>query len=728
MTAPEEPPVTEMSDPGQGRQFVCWRYAVRGDVPEPVIEEMRRAHQAQMQLIETELEHEQAVAAIWASVPEYASASERLQNASSSVRRLAAQARKERLAAASGRAQPETMDQLRLARGELAQAKDRLNRIREEAGPALGPQFAAALDTHRASVRALYRQAVGRGLYRDSYSEVLARHRQAVTRVREARREGRAASLVREARRAGGAATLWARPWDGTGTVTAQLARRADEPARSPGVIAAPDGKYRNQALLQPWILPAEWEMMPGRARRPLQAGTLRLRIGSSVISEFAELMDLHGRGFAAEAERWLSAYPVPDDAQRVLLVLAAHADEVARAASSGARTGARASGYEGMRRKALRAQVKLPPDRLAAALEILAEKGRLAAAGRSWALRGVTAADWVTIPVTVHRMLPPDADITSIEVTRTRTGTRYRAHVLVSASVPVPAARRAGPRVALCAGWRLLPDNSIRTAVIAGAPPPPPQLAAAGIVRDRGSWAEVVAPARWRELERRISNTHARRMRGLAAMREWLAGWLAEHREPAALLDPDGALSPDGAPPSEVADLYAAAALRLRQAAPPGCEEPAGRLWAWRLHNRRLHNWEASEREQLIARRNDSWKNVAAWVTGAAGAVIMAGFQADGLAGEDDSREQREAWACQRLAAPFTLRENVTIAARLRGVPVELANSPAPAVHHTCGTPLGNGARPVVIAAWCPSCHVVVDRDANALDALLTRVPPVSG
>jgi hypothetical protein len=199
--------------------------------------------------------------------------------------------------------------------------------------------------------------------------------------------------------------------------------------------------------------------------------------------------------------------------------------------------------------------------------------------------------------------MLPAEVDIARIEVTRHRTGMRYQARVGVVAYGPKPSPRRDGLRVGVRVCWRGLPGGAIRVAVVKGAGPPPESLVAAGVLRASSDWAEAIYPASWRDLSQRTQMIATRRARGREELRRWLTDWISGHPADAEVLDPAGTL-PAFAP----RDL-AAAATRLRGATPAGCEEPAEKLQAWLEWDRRLLQWEASEREQLAGRRNDAWR-----------------------------------------------------------------------------------------------------------------------
>jgi hypothetical protein len=129
------------------------------------------------------------------------------------------------------------------------------------------PRIAAAAQAHHDRVKALYEEAMNRGMYWGTFNDITRRRfAAAVKRVEDLRAQARPASLARR------------RP-DGTGTVTVQLQRQTGQPQRRPATIADPDGKWRN-VLHLPWTDPATWSAMTRADRRRAGRVTARIRIG----------------------------------------------------------------------------------------------------------------------------------------------------------------------------------------------------------------------------------------------------------------------------------------------------------------------------------------------------------------------------------------------------------------------------------------------------------------
>ena len=76
-----------------------------------------------------------------------------------------------------------------------------------------------------------------------------------------------AVQKIHKQRAAGKPATLRHRRFDGTGSIAVHSLRVSGTPARTPAVLADPNGRYRNVLHLQ-WIEPHEWEQLTHGQRR----------------------------------------------------------------------------------------------------------------------------------------------------------------------------------------------------------------------------------------------------------------------------------------------------------------------------------------------------------------------------------------------------------------------------------------------------------------------------
>ncbi|HEY9440838.1 MAG TPA: hypothetical protein VIS29_19790, partial [Streptomyces sp.] len=137
-----------------------------------------------------------------------------------------------------------------------------------------------------------------------------------------------------------------------------------------------------------------------------------------------------------------------------------------------------------------------------------------------------------VTMPVVIHRPLPPGVDVTMLLLTRTRVASRWTAAVSVVVREPAPEPRVEGSLVGLHLGWRALDDGSIRVGVAAGFDPStmPAGEEMACWLRGYGSWAEIVLPAEWRRAWSRLDGVQSRRDQAVEVLRAWLAERLDEH------------------------------------------------------------------------------------------------------------------------------------------------------------------------------------------------------
>lgn len=320
-----------------------------------------------------------------------------------------------------------------------------------------------------------------------------------------------------------------------------------------------------------------------------------------------------------------------------------------------------------------------------------------------------------VEMPVLVHRAIPLEADVTLVRVSRRRIGARFRCSVSVVVRLPEIPARTSGDLVAVHSGWRALGDGSIRVAVVRGAGAPPESLSHS--VRSHGDWYEVVAPARWMSAQERMEKLRSTRDTNLDLLRQDLVAWLKEHPQDDERLDHvDRWRSPR---------RFAALALQWRDQPPEGGEDIARELEAWRKQDRHLWEWEANERDRIAAHRDDTWRNVAAWLTTNAGLVLLDGWDVQPLvrtpAPEDpDSWQERAARANRGLTAPALLRSRIEATADRRGVRVETVGGAISQTHFGCGGELDPMERQQRLMVRCPACNQMVDQDYNASEHLL--------
>ncbi|MFW6033747.1 MAG: zinc ribbon domain-containing protein [bacterium] len=245
----------------------------QGGVPAVVDEQLRLAHDLGNDLVTLEHDYERDMAEVWSSYPDVAMAEKRRDEAEQRVADLSEKVAEERRRQGTRAPKHPAVAELREAKAALRQARVE----RREAISAVREQAKARTDRLRDDLRAaqkrLYADYVqGRGLYWAVYNDVLARHRVAVQRIQAKRRAGRPA-MLRHHR------------WDGTGALAVQLQRQADDPVRSPELLASGQGKWRNVLQIAPWVDPESWEDLPrGERRRRARTGTATMRLGSSPV------------------------------------------------------------------------------------------------------------------------------------------------------------------------------------------------------------------------------------------------------------------------------------------------------------------------------------------------------------------------------------------------------------------------------------------------------------
>ena len=362
-------------------------------------------------------------------------------------------------------------------------------------------------------------------------------------------------------------------------------------------------------------------------------------------------------------------------------------------------------------------------------------------------------------LPIVAHRPLPDDAEVTMMQVTVARvTSTRVKASVAFSVRLPEPGPAASGCLAAVHTGWRVLDDGAIRVAVITGAPAPPPGLGmikdagsararqkarSAGIrsgipgrpwagspageqesgLRDHGTWQEIVIPARVRDLDRHVRSLRSLRFRGIEPARAAIAAHLASYPASRELIDPDGTLDQWRSPRQ-----FAWAMEVLETAGPaPGQAALLAELRAWHAQEQHLETWQAYERRRHITGwRRDLYRQVAAWLAGAASVIVLDSWSAvrtRPAADEEDTSRMAAGRANAALAAPGDLRHAVTAAAGLRGVAVRSAPRGVSGLHYGC--PAGRGELPADdrarhLIVTCRACGRQVDQDRNVLAGMM--------
>jgi hypothetical protein len=288
-----------------------------------------------------------------------------------------------------------------------------------------------------------------------------------------------------------------------------------------------------------------------------------------------------------------------------------------------------------------------------------------------------------VELPVICHRPLPPGADVSDVEVTCRMVAGQPRLSVQLTCLIPVPAPVVAGSVVAVKLHWDHRGDGWLRAARIATSgtrlPPAPPDVAPLLRIDSDGRAADLHYHPEWARLLDRDAGIRSIRDRDLDVLRDRI------------LTSP--AIEVIAGIAGGRVDRWRAPRrfIRLGQAITgwlethPG-ERAAGELGdvrdaieTWRHRDRHLWAFEAHERDQVIARRRDAWRKVAAWLCAGARQVVVedvdhAGLRRVAPVGVEDTEQSRHGRAQAVRVAPYELRQAVENAARRRGIEIVTA------------------------------------------------------
>lgn len=354
-----------------------------------------------------------------------------------------------------------------------------------------------------------------------------------------------------------------------------------------------------------------------------------------------------------------------------------------------------------------------------------LAQRRRVAAGEATWCVGGGRL---VTIPVRVHRMIPAEADIAMAQLTRTRVGGHYQLALAVTVKLPDPEPVQERPTVALHLGWRKRPDDTTRVATWAStAVLPVPASVADVVVTHGGRWGEIVTPPRLAGAGRPavIASTRAT---AFGPVLDTMATWLAEHPEAC-----DERLTPALVRQWRSPARLAALVWRWRAEPPADSGELLEVLEAWRRQDKHLWEFEAHERRQLAAHRDDAWRRAACWLARHAAVIVVDDANLADLRQRDDEADTdpampgdaaQTARARAALAAPGRLRQLATVTAAREGVTVHSVPSAGlTRLHRKCGHQAPADPRYAASAVvTCPACGNGYDQDYNAAMLMLER------
>jgi hypothetical protein len=329
-------------------------------------------------------------------------------------------------------------------------------------------------------------------------------------------------------------------------------------------------------------------------------------------------------------------------------------------------------------------------------------------------------SAVWLELPVLMHRPLPADADVTDVRVTRRRIAGHTRCSVELTVHLPRPATRSEGPIVGVNTGWRSMPDGSVRVAtwrsdgyVTYAVDVSDPAWAAVG----DGAGGEVRLPPTWVAGMAGVDEIRSRRARALHTMRVDIVATLGNAPDVARAWG----LAPDDVARWRTPARFAALAVQVRSEPGP---LPA-RLEAWRRRDARRWELEANLRDQLLARRNNAYRVIAAALARSFQTVVVEAPHKAKVTRQPARSQIRAARARghAQLAASATFAAALANAVAARGgTSITVDPAGVSRIHHGCGGQLGAAEQPLSAVVTCPACGEAFDQDVNAALNLIER------
>ncbi len=338
-----------------------------------------------------------------------------------------------------------------------------------------------------------------------------------------------------------------------------------------------------------------------------------------------------------------------------------------------------------------------------------------------------------ITLPVQMHRPIPTDHEIVAAELARTRIGPTVRMHVCltVKGPDPLPPTTRT-TTVAVHLGWRSTDIDGhpgIRVATWRSTTPlqVPEHLP---VIDGTGTTGRIIIPTRWIEAADKTADLAEIRAQHLNTLRGELVTWLNDNPQD----DEHEGLTGQAVALWRSPARFAALARRWRTNPPTGdsATDIVHRLEEWRKKDAHLWIWQETGRDQNLGRRDDTWQAVAAWLWTNADHIVvddanLAELRKKPAIGSDEettipTAAANRARAQATLAAPGRLRELITAAAQLHGIPVTVVKSKNLTRECArCGhiTDHDDVTEPKI---QCGGCGHTTDQDDNATALMITR------
>lgn len=261
-----------------------------------------------------------------------------------------------------------------------------------------------------------------------------------------------------------------------------------------------------------------------------------------------------------------------------------------------------------------------------------------------------------VSVPIVMHRPLPDGADVCGIELVRRRVGPNHRVSVCISYKVEKEGLKRAGAAVGVSLTWRPDPESGdVQIAVVSG-DLPPPSLALAQWIKRRpdGLWS-INCP--WHSIIDRLGHCD-----GIQSERDHLLNKIKQ-----SVIDAWDEIDNEAfevkSHPSQWRAAWRFAVLAGKW---PTDHHLAGTLEEWRVRDKHLWTYESHQRDQIIARKRDAYRKIAAWIADAAKTVSVTDDDLSAIRGKWKGDEETSK-AIQN-ASPGVFRAALEGAAGTRG------------------------------------------------------------
>lgn len=338
-----------------------------------------------------------------------------------------------------------------------------------------------------------------------------------------------------------------------------------------------------------------------------------------------------------------------------------------------------------------------------------------------------VSGDEHIELPITVSRMFPPEADITGVQLTQRRVGRKAEISVAVTARVPLTPLRTTGPSVAIHPGWRVRDDGSLRVATWVASdvlPTPGKNAFLPGTFSHNGSWGEIIFPNPWREEFAKVDGIRAARDKNLDQIKVVVADYLSKGTPFAVLPDLTPGLAKLIRSPAHIATLTRKL-IESRNNCPPDVKfdrallDITVQLETWCAEDEVLWNREARMRKNLIRRRNDAYRRIAAWLGRTAKVMVVDDMDLAELAkikDTDDGQQMAKARSNRVLAAPGDLRRFLENASSSHGAKlVKTSSGTNRYTHYVCGVAtVAPQEYMQSVTVHCTACDVPYDQDVN--------------